>query len=211
MTRFLPLALFLAFGLLTSGAAMGQEMTVNEPYVEDDSTYIIARDLAVQLAVVSVLEENGRFVYDLDGGEETTTVLFTASAIVARSEIQETVLFILESYEGVAATNRENAYFLTPEAPFVGIQPRESGFSLGPQVTLHRVRVLVCTAPPSGGASGERCAQWTEAEPLSGGDGLQIYIVDGPELGPAPLPMPPLPPVPGTGGQKTTTDLRGQE
>ena len=197
MRRLLSLALL----LLSAGAASAQVITNTDPYPGRDSTYLAAREVAGDLAIISILQQNGRYVYDLDGGDETTTVLFTAADIVARSEVQSRVLFMLEPFGPIPATYFENAYFLTPEAPARVIRPRDAGPIT--QATLHRVRILVCTAPE---ASGGRCPQWTEAEPLSGGDGLQIYIVDGPELGGV-YNLPPPPPPPSTGGrQKTTTD-----
>ena len=144
--------------------------------------------------VLSVTEQEGRFVYDLPGEMDVRAFLFNQTgAFIVRAPDADRVLVVVEP-SGLPATSATsevpqiytglvgpNTALLTPEAPIAEFRLREYGPSDfngdpdGPIATYHRVRILAC-ADGRGGA----CQTWTRVAPRSGGGDLYLIIVDGP-------------------------------
>ena len=167
MTRSL-LLLALALAIALPAAAQ----TTGAPYEPDttgvtqlDHLYANARDFHV----ITVRRAGAGFVYDVDGVDEDEIVIFDTGFLIARAPDVAQVLFLLEPEPGRRLAQDQNAVLLTPDTPAARINSRSTAL-YGPG---RRVRALVCTtAGPDGG-----CSTWTEARPLSGGDGLRVHVL----------------------------------
>lgn len=118
--------------------------------------------------VLSVLERDGSYVYDLDGRDEWEAYLYTnAGVFVARAVGVGTAIVLVEPESGPSASA-----VLTEDEPAAVID--QAALEPGP----HFVTVLVCTQVTAGA-----CEEWEAASPLTGGSRLRLIIVSGPELG----------------------------
>ena len=175
---------------VTSASAQEYEMHY-------DSTFVVYLDSlrmeadAAGLAVLSIGERDGDLVYDLDGRDESRLTTWSnplpGFGLVLRAPDIGRAMVLVEPYHGVPGA-APNAVLLGPERPAAMLQP-EIGLQL---VTEHRVRVYVC-----GQTSGQdMCLRWDDVPPRSGGDGLILTVVQGPERGtyyvPTPREDPPL-------------------
>ena len=126
--------------------------------------------------VLSVLELDGGYVYDLDGRDEVEATIYSnAGVFVARAPGVGTAIVVVEPAR--PGSGPSTAVVLTEERPAAVIDQR----SLDPDSidSEFRVTVLVCTEGSDG-----VCGQWEAAAPLSGGSGLRLTVTPGPELGP---------------------------
>ena len=148
------------------------------------------RASAQEVLVLSVIYQGDRYVYDLYGYPETEAVLYRAGAFIVRSESGQRVMAVLEPDSLIPATQGPNALFLSPAAP-IGqfIPPPDDELDLAAsEVTRHPVRVLLCADDDDGPFAdpvppGSACGNWVSVGPRSGGDGLDLIVVFGPELG----------------------------
>jgi hypothetical protein len=144
---------------------------------------------STDVLVVSVFEEDGAFVYDLDGGDESVAYIYSnAGVLVARAADVGTAIVVLEPADGPPGPT--TAAVLTPDDPADVVDHKSLGAEAGGTLTSdYRMTVLVCTQ-----GDAQTCGQWTAANPRSGGQGLIIRIVQGPALGPGEGEDPPVDP-----------------
>ncbi len=111
-------------------------------------------------------------------------VLYTQGGVLTvRSSGVEKALVIVESdngYPGVVP----NALPLTQDDPAGVMMPLNVDGRGGPFLSRHTVRVLICTQPDGD----TECRRWIEAVPRGASDiqiflGLELWIIEGPELG----------------------------
>lgn len=165
------------FVLLGASDARGQDT----PDHRADSTDVL---------VLSVLEQDGGYVYDLDGRDESEAYIYgRVGVFVVRAADVGTAIVVLEPDGWAGPTT---AVVLTPEHPAAVIdqEPLDVGYGVPTPSGAgeYRVTVIVCTQ-----GDGEACEQWETAAPRSGGSGLILTVVPGPELGPT-TPDPPVRP-----------------
>lgn len=174
MTRFLLIAAF----VLSAPVVAAQS-----PSTETQ------RETAQEVLVMSVVREGDRYVYDVYGYGEDEAVLYRAGAFVVRSESRQRVMVVLEPDGSIPASRDSNALFLSPTHPIDQfIPPEDYLYDIAAvDVTRHPVHVFLCTddsdEPFSRIEPGSVCRSWTEVGPRSGGDGLDLVIVFGPEQG----------------------------
>ena len=147
------------------------------------------RESAQEILVLSVIYQGDRYVYDVYGYPETEAVLYRAGAFIARSESRQRVMVVLEPDSTIPATAGPNALFLSPSHP-IGqfIPPADHDLDIAAvDVTRHPVHVFVCgddsDEPFAQIDPDTTCGTWNKIGPKSGGDGLDLIIVFGPELG----------------------------
>ena len=164
MTRsFLLLAFALALALPATAQNTG-------PTSEPDTVGVAAQERIAAATsdfhVITVRRDGGRFVYDVDGFDEDVIAFPESGFLVVRAPDLGRVLFVLEpeTTDGRYPTTAA----LTQAAPAALIRSYLTRFD-GPG---RRVRALVCAS-----GSGDDCTTWTEAQPLSGGDGLRVHVV----------------------------------
>lgn len=133
---------------------------------------------STDVLVISVVEEDGGFVYGIDGGDESAAYIYSnAGTIVALAADVGMAIVALEPVD--APPGPTAAVVLTPDDPADVIDHRSLvAESIAYPTSDYRVTVLVCTQ-----GDAQACGQWTAARPRSGGADLVIRIVPGPELG----------------------------
>ena len=156
----IALCLFL---LACASGALAQEIG---PGQRADSTGVL---------VLSVMEQDGRYVYDLDGRDEQTAYIYSSTGVfVARAVGVGPVIVSLEP--AAAGSRSSTSVVLTRDRPAAVID--QGALEPDDADGRYYVTVLVCTDERDG-----TCERWTAAEPLSGGSGLMLVVVPGPELG----------------------------
>ena len=142
---------------------------------------------AETIRIISIVYDVDRYVYDLYDGQEDEVVLYERGALVLRSESEARVMAVLEDATRFPATSGPNAAFLTPPLdtvaqfiPFIDEQPMPYQ-----EARYHRLFVFECAddlGQEPGGAL-DPCRNWSAVPPMDRGEGLDVVIIPGPELG----------------------------
>lgn len=137
--------------------------------------------------LISIVYDVDRYVYDLYYGEEDEAVLYHRGALVVRSESAGRIMVVLGDAGHIPATAGPNALFLTPPLdtvaqfiPYVDDSPQPYQ-----EAKYHALYVFECAddLPDGTGEDPDPCSNWTRVPPMDRGDGLDVIIVPGPELG----------------------------